>query len=480
MNLSEVPTTLSIPGLRAAIKGRVIAPDDADYDEARTRRWAASTAGRPSSSGSPTPTTSRASIALRPRRPACRSPSAAAATAPPATASSTAASSSTSRDMNGARDRRRRADGLGRDRPDGRRVHRRRSEPTASRPGSATRARSGIGGITLGGGIGYLVRKHGLTIDDLLAAEIVTADGQLLRVDADRTPTCSGRSAAAAATSGSRPGSSSGSTTSATFVGGMLILPATAETVAGLHRRGRGGARGALDDRQRHALPADAVRARGAPRTGSSSWRMLAYAGRAEAGERAMAPFRALATPIADMVQPMPYPEIYPPEDARLPPDRRRADAVHRPRRPRRRRDDRRAAGGVRRVHAGRPAPRARRRDGAGPGRRHGLRPPAEPDHGQRGRLLRRARRPRPSARPGSPTSRRRCDQGDPGAYVNFLATKARRGSGPPTRARPGTGWPRSRPATTRPTCSALQPEHPAGELEPVAPRPWNRRLTAS
>jgi FAD/FMN-containing dehydrogenase len=46
----------------------------------------------------------------------------------------------------------------------------------------------GIGGITLGGGIGFLVRKHGLTIDNLLAADIVTADGQLLRVDADNNP----------------------------------------------------------------------------------------------------------------------------------------------------------------------------------------------------------------------------------------------------------------------------------------------------
>lgn len=46
----------------------------------------------------------------------------------------------------------------------------------------------GIGGITLSGGVGYLVRKHGLTIDSLLAAEVVTADGGLLRADADHHP----------------------------------------------------------------------------------------------------------------------------------------------------------------------------------------------------------------------------------------------------------------------------------------------------
>jgi FAD/FMN-containing dehydrogenase len=42
---------------------------------------------------------------------------------------------------------------------------------------------------------------------------------------------------------------------------------------------------------------------------------IVAYAGDEAAGERAVAPFRALATPLADMVKPMPYPEIYPPDD---------------------------------------------------------------------------------------------------------------------------------------------------------------------
>lgn len=46
----------------------------------------------------------------------------------------------------------------------------------------------GVGGLTLGGGIGWLVRKYGLTIDNLEAAEIVTADGHKLRVSAEAHP----------------------------------------------------------------------------------------------------------------------------------------------------------------------------------------------------------------------------------------------------------------------------------------------------
>jgi FAD/FMN-containing dehydrogenase len=44
---------------------------------------------------------------------------------------------------------------------------------------------TGIAGLTLGGGIGYLIGKHGLAIDNLLSAEIVTADGRVLSASPD-------------------------------------------------------------------------------------------------------------------------------------------------------------------------------------------------------------------------------------------------------------------------------------------------------
>jgi len=172
----------------------------------------------------------------------------------------------------------------------------------------------GIGGITLGGGVGYLVRKYGLTIDNLLAADIVTADGLLRRVDATTHPDLFWALRGGGGNFGVATRFQFRLHEVDTIVGGMLILPATPAIIHSFIAE----AEAAPDELSTIAniMPAPPMPFLPKEHHGRLVvMAMLVYAGATKAGERAIAPFRALATPLADMVRPMRYPEIYPPDE---------------------------------------------------------------------------------------------------------------------------------------------------------------------
>ncbi len=191
----------------------------------------------------------------------------------------------------------------------------------------------GIGGITLAGGIGFLVRKHGLTIDDLLAAEIVTADGRLLRVDAAAHPDLFWAIRGGGGNFGVATRFQFRLHEVGTVLGGTLILPASPEIIASFVAR----AETAPEELSTIANVMLAPPVPWLPATAHGKLVIMArlvYVGDVETGARVIAPFRALAEPLADMVKPKRYPEIYPLEEERHPVASTRAifvDAIDRP-----------------------------------------------------------------------------------------------------------------------------------------------------
>ncbi len=172
----------------------------------------------------------------------------------------------------------------------------------------------GIGGITLGGGVGFLVRKHGLTIDDLLAAEVVTADGQVLHVDEVTHPDLFWAIRGGGGNFGVVTRLRFRLHEVGTIVGGILILPATPDVIGSFVAE----AEAAPDELSTIANVMPAPPMPFVPEEHHGKLVVLAmmvHAAGGEAGEKAVAPFRALAEPIADMIRPMPYPEMYMPDE---------------------------------------------------------------------------------------------------------------------------------------------------------------------
>ena len=168
---------------------------------------------------------------------------------------------------------------------------------------------TGIAGFTLGGGFGWISRKHGLTVDNLLSADVVTAEGKLLRANerenADLFWALRGG------------GGNFGIVTSFEF----QLHPVGPQVISGLIVHPISGARELLEGYRTFVAPApDEVTAwvvlRKAPPLPFlppevHGTEVLIFAvcalGDAREAERAVQPLRALGRPIADVVGPHPF-----------------------------------------------------------------------------------------------------------------------------------------------------------------------------
>jgi hypothetical protein len=170
----------------------------------------------------------------------------------------------------------------------------------------------GIGGITLCGGIGFLLRKFGMAIDNVLAAEIVTADGRILTVDEDNHPDLFWAIRGGGGNYGVVSRFRYRLHPLGDAFGGMLMLPATPEVVSGFMDLAASDELSTILNVM-SAPPMPFIPAELHGRLVCMA--LLMYAGDPARGDELVGRFRALATPIADMTKPMRYREMFFPED---------------------------------------------------------------------------------------------------------------------------------------------------------------------
>src|SRR5438270_10243220 len=160
--------------------------------------------------------------------------------------------------------------------------------------------KTGIGGLTLGGGVGWLIRKYGMSIDNLLSAQVVTAEGKVLTAN-----TTENQDLFWALRGG---GGNFGVITSfefqahpvATVLGGLLLYPRA--MAIDVIRHFRDYMESAPDELTAYAALLHGPD--GSPLVGV----IPCYCGNIAAGMRVLQPLRQFGSPILDGIQAMPFP----------------------------------------------------------------------------------------------------------------------------------------------------------------------------
>src|SRR6478609_9283237 len=172
-------------------------------------------------------------------------------------------------------------------------------------------SKTGIAGLTLGGGVGWLVRKYGLTCDNVISFEIVTADGAVRRVSADEHPDLFW------ALRGG--GGNFGVVTSfefklhpvSTVLGGMVVYPR--ERATELLKFFRDFTADAPDELGTYFGLINTPD--GTPVTAF----LTCYNGDLATGEKVLAPMRRAGSPLMDVIAPIPFPQMQTLLDAAVP-----------------------------------------------------------------------------------------------------------------------------------------------------------------
>jgi FAD/FMN-containing dehydrogenase len=161
---------------------------------------------------------------------------------------------------------------------------------------------TGIAGLTLGGGFGYLMGKHGAVCDNLLSVDIVTAGGEMLTASPEQNSDLFWAVRGAGANFGVVTSFRYRLHPLSSVLAGMLLHPRSraAELIA-FHREFLGGSPDELDTTIGFLNAPD-----GTPLTAI----VAVWAGAQAEGERVLAPLRQFGPPVADLIRPMAYTEV--------------------------------------------------------------------------------------------------------------------------------------------------------------------------